>query len=168
MKAIMESLRHRGQKIPWTVGGYTYATTGAILIRVPEFGDYQSDGIVMPPQLFPFSAKGLTETPLVKPKVFVWGVCNEGEHIVSRCSECNGDCDDGDYRCRPVFTYLECLGVEQLNGSILNQQLIYIFDKLRNVRVFFPGRDDYPGYFTFDGGDGHFMLMDPRSERLGT
>lgn len=140
---------------PFVIDGYTHATDGRILVRVPGGGD-DSD---VPSKLVQsvrklFAAEYTDFAPLP-------------ESIPERveCTDCHGSgVDDEDDACYACSGTGETPHVVEIGASTFLAHFVRMIAALPNPRISVLSRVD-PAAFVFDGGEGRFMPYIQRSER---
>ncbi len=146
--------RHHIDK-PWSRDGFTYATNGHIIIRVPLLPDVPEDKEA-PGTDFLFKKVPIPDTWLPIPEL--------PEPIFEVCDLCGGAEKYWD-RSEKKWEPCDCHGeqiekmVEIKVGEITYQaQYLRLLDGLQKC-VMAPTTDDDPAWFKFDGGTGFLMPM---------
>lgn len=144
---------------PWSKEGFTYATNGHVLIRVPRLSDVpENDKAPNTDKIFAGTAdqtatQKIPTAKIPKGRTFECVSC-EGRGTEHDCPDCTCECE-------------ECGGVgrseEQISAGILGA--IYSAKYIRQLLTF-PGLRfsssppvDGPARFVFDGGEGAIMPM---------
>ena len=148
-------------KVPWTDGGFTYATDGHICIKVPALSDIPIEpNPVNAEKVFRESQQPSEWFPVprvAKPKIPKETVC----------SDCEGSGKDDDNRC-PVCGHImdcpECEGTGKVKEGILprylqighqsfDEKYLYMIQGFPNVKIG-PATGKIAARIKFDGGEG--------------
>lgn len=174
---------------PFNIDGFTFATDGHILLRVPEDTAYSQnkpiDAVLR--LCWPAQVNNLTYAPLFSVNPPVEEVCNRCKGVTRKqeCDECDGDGfvtwsntlynHDYEAECKScegtgeVCECQECDGTGKkrapqtidIGGSRFNRALLFkITSLLHDVKMVIPAEGNLSTvHFTFDGGDGLVMPM---------
>ncbi len=135
-------------KVPWSLGAYTYATNGAIAIKVPRLG-----GVPENPKSPDVDALKTVEPkewyPAENIKMPRWRKCTECESYDGQCEECGG------------MGKTVSQKPKLFHGTIFDQKYLALISSLPNSEI---GVIPEPGVtlFRFDGGTG--LLMPIRTQ----
>lgn len=142
---------------PWTRDGYTYASDGGIIIRVPAMDEWKDDTGPLLNDFFKFEPGFREEAILNVPIRWDYETCDDelcsiGEPS-KHCTACFG-----------TGYVLQSKPIAQHNGFKLNQIYVDKIRELKGLKTYFPdpelilpGKDSC--YFEFDGGCGIVMGM---------
>lgn len=144
---------------PFSRGEYTYATDGAIIVRVPRVAEIGEDPYTPnPEEIFAtMPADGWrplrVELPPIAPTEECWSCYDGFEHD---CPDCTCECDecDGTGLVEPNLS-------TEIGGVIFDLKYIRMIAELPGVEVAITDGKS-PSFFRFEGGDGALMPM--RSE----
>ena len=149
LNRFLSVLAKKKYGFPFTLGKHSYYSDTLILVRVDALPGLQKRE--KPPwenDAFSFSSFVMNEIQLYRPKVYSLDDCDEKPCI--ECGECGGS---------GLVIEPKCVVHEGFYG--INQEIIFKIENLPNLKVFIPNDKEEAGYFTFEGGCGHFMPMIP-------
>lgn len=146
-------------KAPWSLGDYSYATNGHVLIRVPrrdDAPDCNKELLSKVNHNFDVSPAEWLPIPEVSPQKIDCDECNgTGEYICHTCDHNHGDCENcdgtGKVQKRTPVT---------VGNTLFSDVYLAMIAALPGAQI---GVQDYPNAsrFRFDGGDGLIMPMRP-------
>lgn len=146
---------------PWTRGGFTWATNGHILVRVPAHADVPDNKYAPNCERIIAYHDGATFAafPAVKwpdPPDDECSHC-EGRGYKHNCPDCSCKCDE----CEGTG-YAKLTGSVTVRGVLYNTKYIRMIQALLNAEFAQKPAKEQPAPFRFDGGIGCVMPM--RSE----
>jgi hypothetical protein len=143
---------------PWSLGVHTYASNGAIMVRVPRRHDIPPNAEAPDPVKLFDKAGAPTIRPLPKlqlpqPDQEECEAC-KGRGYEHDCPDCQCECAE----CKGTGIVTEEISVN-LGGAIFDTKYIKMLQDLPNCRIAIDFSPDWGMFFTFDGGDGLLMTM---------
>lgn len=144
---------------PFSRGEYTYATDGAIIVRVPLVAEIgETPRTPNPEKIFaPMPADGWRTLRVALPTVAPTKECGSCYHGFEHdCPDCTCECDE----CKGTGFVEPNLSTE-IGGVIFDLKYIRMVAELPGVEVVITDGIS-PSFFRFEGGDGALMPM--RSE----
>jgi hypothetical protein len=144
---------------PWSRDGFTYATNGHVMVRVPVMADVQNNEGPNAEYVFK-QALPMPDTwvpiPDVKPSDIKCDECGgqgrkfrdvDGITWERECDGCNGS-----GKIHPVETH-------EINGVKFQVKYLFLLHQLPNCEIS-PVDNKTPAWFKFDGGEGLLMPME--------
>ncbi len=154
-KFCFEGLGKDKIKIPWTDGGYTYATNGHICIKVPALSDVSVEpNPVNAEKIFretPQPAEWFPVPRVKKPKIPKETVCTDcegsGKDDDNECPECGGTGKVEEY-ISPCYL--------KIGNQSFAEKYLYLIQGFPNVQIG-PVTGGIAARIKFDGGEGLLM-----------
>ena len=143
---------------PWSLGEYSYASNGHLIVRVPRLSDVEErDTAPKVQKMFdgpePPEWITLADITLPKQKVAECHRCEGGKEPVHDCPDCNCKCD----HCGDTGEVKPVTPVE-IGVALFNLKYLLMLNKLPGCRIGLIEAET-PTPFRFDGGDGLLMPM---------
>lgn len=155
-KFVSKDMQRSTIEKPWTRGGFTYATNGHIIVRVPARADVPE--VMTAPDATKLKWGVVGESvpipDLPEPTMEECGDCFAIEEDMKDCEECKGT--------GKVPKYHDV----EVGGASFSAEYLALIKALPGYR-FYPVKNDFskvrysanPSPFTFDGGEGLLMPL---------
>jgi len=150
---------------PFSIGKFTYATNGHILIRVPLIPEILFNPKSPNPETSVFSKTPnpvewfdipAVKKPELEKTVTCWECGGTGIADCPTCGKPGHECDEcdgtGEVTTKPL------LRSTKINGLSFDEKYLYLIKDLPNVKIS-PTQHAKAAWFKFDGGDGLLMPL---------